>query len=248
MINVELKSSDRKVRLFIIEDNPDECEIFKEFFKFRKDIELCGISEDGIDGIEKVRQIKPDVILSDFIVPNIDGLGILNLLRKEFSKELKIIIISSVGNNKVAEKAFENGADYYIKKPVALEYLSNIILSVAQNNTNLVFSNNININRIKKCLMGLGIPVNSVGYDCILRALNDMMFSNKAMTLKEIYQFISDTIGISTDCVEAGIRNAIKKAHNLNNNFYRSVFSQDKCPSNSVFLNILKEFISINLY
>ena len=248
MINVELKNNDLKVRLFIIEDNPDECEIFEEFFGSREDIELCGISSDGLEGIKKVREIKPDVILSDFIVPNIDGLGILNLLRKEFSKDLKIIIISSVGSNKVAEKAFENGADYYIKKPVALEYLSNIILSVVESNTNFLFSNNININRIKKCLIALGIPVNSVGYDCILKALSDMMFSNKVVALKEIYQFISDTLGISTDCVEAGIRNAIKKAHSLNNDFYKSIFSQDKCPSNSIFLNILKEFISINLY
>ncbi len=248
MINVELGNSDEKVRLFIIEDNPDECEIFEEFFKSSRNIKLCGISSDGLEGIEQVRKIRPDVILSDFIVPNIDGLGILNVLRREFANNLKIIIISSVGSNKVAERAFENGADYYIKKPVDLEYLSNIILSVVGNDSNILISNNINLNRIKKCLIGLGIPVNSVGYDCILKALNDMMFSNRAMTLKEIYQFISETVGISTDCVEAGIRNAIKKAYNLNNNFYRSVFSQDKRPSNSVFLNILKEFISINLY
>ena len=248
MINVEITRGNKKVKLFIIEDNPDECEIFEEFFRYSKNIELCGISSDGLDGIEKIKKNKPDVILSDFIIPNIDGLGILKLLRREFLNRLKIIIISSVGSNKVAERAFESGADYYIKKPVDLEYLSNVILSVVEDNTNVLLSSNINLNRIKKCLIDLGIPINCVGYNCILKAVNSMMFSNKVMTLKEIYQFISDDIGISTDCVEAGIRNAIRKAYNLNNDFYRSVFSQDKCPSNSIFLNVFKEFISINLY
>jgi two-component system, chemotaxis family, chemotaxis protein CheY len=74
---------------------------------------VCIEAEDGNEAIKKVEQEKPDLVLLDIIMPELDGIEVL----KKIGKETKIIVISAVGQEKMVEEAKVLGAADYIVKP-----------------------------------------------------------------------------------------------------------------------------------
>lgn len=79
---------------------------------------------DGEQGIEKAKKEKPDLILLDIILPEIDGFEVLKQIKK-ISKS-PVIILSNLGQKKDIEKGFELGAaDYLIKAHFTPEEIIN---------------------------------------------------------------------------------------------------------------------------
>ncbi|MBI3442337.1 MAG: response regulator [Candidatus Sungbacteria bacterium] len=74
-------------------------------------------ADDGIKGIKLVKELNPDLILLDMMLPRIDGFGVLEALRNEKSiPRIPLIIISNSGQPIEVERALELGArDYFIK-------------------------------------------------------------------------------------------------------------------------------------
>lgn len=101
--------------VLMIEDNKDIAIIYKGEFEFNKfDVTLAAT---GKDGMAKAQENKYDVILLDIMLPDMDGLDILERIRKEgVNKETVIFIISNVDVPIAIEKAYKLGiAGYLIK-------------------------------------------------------------------------------------------------------------------------------------
>ena len=62
-----------KIKLLIADDNKEFCSLLCEFFKEQDDIEVLGVAYDGVEALEKVEELCPDVIILDLIMPNLDG-------------------------------------------------------------------------------------------------------------------------------------------------------------------------------
>ena len=72
---------------------------------------------DGEEGIKKIKEEKPDLILLDLILPSIDGFEVLSRIKKDESvKSIPVIILSNLGQKEEVEKGLKLGAvDYLIK-------------------------------------------------------------------------------------------------------------------------------------
>ncbi len=72
---------------------------------------------DGEDGIKKTKEMKPDLILLDLILPSIDGFEVLSRVKEDASlASIPIIILSNLGQKEEVEKGLDLGAvDYLIK-------------------------------------------------------------------------------------------------------------------------------------
>lgn len=79
------------------------------------DMGIASIIEasDGNEAIEKYKKEKPDLILLDLIMPEKDGVEVL----KEIGQEAQIIVISSIGQEEMIDKAYLYGAKSYVVKP-----------------------------------------------------------------------------------------------------------------------------------
>jgi len=71
------------------------------------------MAENGKEALEKYNVEKPDLVLLDIIMPEVDGMEVL----KKIGKTAKIVVISAVGQDKMVEEAKELGALDYITKP-----------------------------------------------------------------------------------------------------------------------------------
>ncbi|MGB2762505.1 MAG: response regulator [Minisyncoccales bacterium] len=83
-------------------------------------------SADGKEALEKFKTEKPDLMLLDIIMPEVDGMEVL----KKIGKKAKIIVISAVGQEKMVNEAKNLGAIDYIVKPFENEKVIEIVKKV----------------------------------------------------------------------------------------------------------------------
>ena len=102
-------------KVLIIEDDPFLSEIYvTKFEESGFEVFLAG---DGFAGLQKAKDEKPDVLILDIVMPNIDGLGVLRLMKAEQeTKDIPVIILSNLGEQEDVERGFELGALAYIIK------------------------------------------------------------------------------------------------------------------------------------
>lgn len=81
---------------------------------------------DGMEAIQKVKDVRPHIVLLDIIMPGIDGIEILKKIKK-IKPEISVIMITAVTDGELAKKALRSGADDYIIKPFNLNILIKIM-------------------------------------------------------------------------------------------------------------------------
>lgn len=103
-----------KKKILIIDDNTDLQEMFRIYFEDAG--YLVYISDDGLKGITEMLDLKPDIILLDLMMPQMNGFEVLETIRDYSSIKTPIIICSSLSQEEDIKKAYELGAEWYIKK------------------------------------------------------------------------------------------------------------------------------------
>ncbi|MBN1370960.1 MAG: response regulator [Anaerolineaceae bacterium] len=111
-------------KILYIEDNPDNMTLVK------RAIEAIGHNfipaETGLKGIDLASEVKPDLILLDINLPDIDGYEIARRLRASDLEHLQYVPIIAITANALkgdAEKALEAGCDVYMSKPINIREL-----------------------------------------------------------------------------------------------------------------------------
>ena len=69
-----------RIRVLIADDNKEFCDIVRRYLEKQDDMEVIGIAGDGIEALEMIINIQPEVVILDIIMPHIDGLGVLERL------------------------------------------------------------------------------------------------------------------------------------------------------------------------
>src|ERR1700727_413055 len=110
---------DDSPRLAVIDDEPG--------IRTLLEIELAGAgfdvrsAPDGASGFDLVREWNPDLVLLDVVMPRVDGLSLLPLLRRQ--TQAPIVMLSARGRSSDKIAGFEGGADLYVSKPFEIPEL-----------------------------------------------------------------------------------------------------------------------------
>jgi two-component system, NarL family, response regulator NreC len=95
-----------------------------------EDMEIVGTAEDGVEATEKIPLLKPDIVIMDLMMPNMDGLRAIESLSKS-CPEIPILALSSLDKEENIFEAIEVGAQGYLTKDVQHNELINAIRSVS---------------------------------------------------------------------------------------------------------------------
>lgn len=107
--------------LLVVEDNKDLCNMLKLQLE---DLFNIYIANDGVEGLKKVHLYHPDIVVTDQMMPNMDGIQMLQRIRKDFQiSHIPVIILSAKGTDEAKTKAISMGANAYIIKPFSKDYL-----------------------------------------------------------------------------------------------------------------------------
>lgn len=101
--------------ILLIEDDPFLIDIYT--IKLKEEGYAIEIADDGEEAMAKIKELKPNLILLDIVLPNVNGWEILRRIKKDGGlKDLKIIILSNLAEKEEVEKGMGFGADKYLVK------------------------------------------------------------------------------------------------------------------------------------
>ncbi len=120
-----------KPRMLVVDNEIDICNFVKSFFELRGF--SVGTALDGDEAMTKVDETKPDIVLLDIVMRRREeGLEYLPQMKKAHPA-IKVIIVTAMEDEKLAESAKNLGADDYITKPLVLEYLETTVWEKIKN-------------------------------------------------------------------------------------------------------------------
>jgi PAS domain S-box-containing protein len=118
--------------ILVADDNADMRAYIGRLLGAHWDVETA---EDGHAAIEAIRRTRPDLVVTDAMMPGLDGFGLLEVIRKDPDlRDLPVIMLSARAGEEARIEGLSAGADYYLTKPFSAREL------VAQVNANLTLA------------------------------------------------------------------------------------------------------------
>ncbi|MEW5872580.1 MAG: response regulator [Chloroflexota bacterium] len=112
-----------KVRVLIVDDVAETRENIRKLLQFEKDVEVVGAAHSGRAGVDSAKELKPDVVLMDINMPDMDGITATELIRRN-NPATQIVILSVQGDSNYMRRAMLAGARDFLTKPPAVDELT----------------------------------------------------------------------------------------------------------------------------
>lgn len=227
------------VNVVIVDDNPMILNTLDEVISSEAGLSVIGRADNGKDAIDMIKDTQPDVVLLDLVMPQMDGITVVENIKKKTSmlKNPAFIILSAVGGEQMTEEAFQAGANYFLMKPFDKDILVNKIRRIGKRPVRPVPGKVLEaplkaatpeeaaMNReeymkehletdITKMLHELGIPAHIKGYQYLRDAISMVVRDREMMeaVTKILYPEIAKKNYTSSSHVERAIRHAIEVA------------------------------------
>jgi len=126
--------SDPSITVLIADDHPVVRQGLAVLFEVQDDIDLVGQASDGAEAVKLTRELAPDVLLLDLMLPGLDGMGVLARLRADDSRT-RVLVLTSAGGSTRPALALQAGAAGFLYKDVDPDALVRAIRSVHDGNT-----------------------------------------------------------------------------------------------------------------
>lgn len=112
-------------RILVVDDEINVIRLLQKFLA-SKNYAVC-TAVDGRTAVEKVRELKPQIVLLDILMPGMNGMDTLKEIKK-FEPDTVVIMVTAVSDEELAKSSLEMGAFDYITKPINLDYLETCLL------------------------------------------------------------------------------------------------------------------------
>ena len=202
---------------------------------------------DGRSALEQVRELAPDLLILDVVLPELDGFGVLDQLRRE-ELPVRTMIVSAFFTEQVVSEALGKGAAYFMPKPFENTALLDRMRAVCQPAQPTAHTKNLK-NMVTDIIHEIGVPAHIKGYqylrEAILIAVEDMDVIN-AVT-KVLYPEVARRFSTTPSRVERAIRHAIEVAwdrgdlETLQKFFGYTVSNTKGKPTNSEFIAMIAD-------
>lgn len=136
----------RKIKVLVIDDSGIFCRVLSNQLKDDINIDVVGAAKDPYEARDMIIKYSPDVLILDIIMPNIDGIEFLNILKNK--RPIPTIAISGNSKNKI--NAISAGAIDFIEKPTSktISYFTENLIEKIKNAVNFYENNFVNIESI----------------------------------------------------------------------------------------------------
>lgn len=258
--------NNENVRVLIADDNREFCRNLKDYFSATNGIELVGVAYDGKEAYEMTLLTKPDVLLIDVVMPQLDGFGALSKINNssELTKKPNVIVISSIGSDKITAKAMSLNAKYFMIKPLEFSVIAERIKEFKDSSSpfkgikNVVRMPQENFDLetgVTSIIQKIGIPAHIKGYqyirEAIMMVIKDMDTINSVT--KILYPTIARKYNTTSSRVERAIRHAIEVAWDrgdpdvLDSMFGYTILSSKGKPTNSEFIAMISDKLRLGM-
>jgi len=125
------------MQILLAEDNAEDANLLKEVLLDTKIAHVLNVVDDGVDALAYLRQLgrfaqapRPDLLFLDLNMPMMNGFEVLEELREGGPRGLPIVVLTVSDDQEEIVKAMELAMNYYIRKPVELAQLTELLVLV----------------------------------------------------------------------------------------------------------------------
>ncbi len=122
------------INILLADDHRMVREGLKQLLDFEKELKVIGEAGDGYECLNLTNKLKPDIVLLDLNMPNLDGLQVLEIMKQQ-KMDCKIIILTIHKEIDYLVKALDVGCEGYVLKDSDFDTLKNAIISVYNGDT-----------------------------------------------------------------------------------------------------------------
>lgn len=249
-----------KTKILVVDDSQEVREKLSAMLKEMPEVELIGTAANGMCAIDMIASKKPDLVLLDIIMPQLDGFGVMEYL-VEHNIMPEVIVISALTQENFIFRALNLGAKYYIAKPFESESIKGRIRDVISLKKGI---SPVSINKenrlsasidekISSVFISIGIPAHIKGYHFLREAVKMVVENPDSINriTKELYPGIARKFNTSSSKVERAIRHAIEvawtrgKIENINELFGFKVYGKNDKPTNGEFIALIADKLTL---
>lgn len=243
-----------KHTIVILQDNVRKAESLAEEFEKSGDFTVVGLSSDGEEGAGLILSTQCEYCVTDLILQSLDGLGVLDRVRKAGAKT-RMIVYSSLCGDEVVETSIQKGAAYYVTKPCPEETLvkrvRDLFLTDKSDDVREVAANKSPAldEKISKIFISVGIPPHIKGYSYLREGIKLAVCDPDVINniTKKLYPMIGEKYSTTPSKVERAIRHAIEVAwargriNNINDLFGVQTYLAGEKPTNGEFIALIAD-------
>ncbi len=120
-----------RIRILIVDDHAVVRKGLVMVLRLEPDFEIVGEAEDGVRAVELARQLKPDLVLLDYVMPKMDGAATASALQSALPK-VKVLVLTGVALDDRVLDLLAAGVDGYVIKDIEPDELAQAIRTVAR--------------------------------------------------------------------------------------------------------------------
>lgn len=240
---------ERLIRVFLADGSRDCLELLRTALEQEEDIAVVGMACRGDDALARFPGSGAEILLTELLLPGMDGLSLLYRLR-EAEAIPHAIVLSGFFNDRIA-RAVSGLADHYLAKPVRTEDLARYIRAcVLGGGAERAFLRD-DVAAVTRALIDCGVMPHLDGFRYLRAGLLRILEDSSLLqgVTKNLYRDVARCFSTTPVCVERSIRSAIERAWELTTREERrsrfgALFDPwDKAPSNVPFLTAMTEFL-----
>ena len=240
-----------KIRIYIADKTEDNQLV--SYIRENEKFSLVGSSTNGEDVLESVPLLKPDFLVMEVMLSGIDGFVVLEKLKESMGENMpKVIFVTNLSHTGFVTKAMNEGASYFMVKPVKPEVLAERIFDLMQSSSQQVSTMKVNKQldeKISNIFISIGIPAHIKGYQFLREAVKLAVEKPEIIgsITKQLYPTIAERFETSSSKVERGMRHAIEvawnrgKIENINNIFGLTIYTSNEKPTNGEFIALVAD-------
>lgn len=266
---IKMGSEERK-KLLIADDDREYVSSLKNVIENATCFSEVLCSYDGAEAADMIEEALPDVVVLDMIMPNLDGIGVLErIAAMDAADRPVVVIVSAIMNDAIASRAIALGAEYFMRKPIDLKILAERIEMFA-NKVDEDGEPKASVQLVEKkqklsdkdieimvtdIIHEIGIPAHIKGYQylryAIIMVANDIEIINSIT--KSLYPTVAQAFNTTPSRVERAIRHAIEVAWDrgdtdvLNSFFGFTIANSKGKPTNSEFIAMIADKMRLEM-
>lgn len=222
----------------------------------KKGVEVTVVEKDGQKVLQKMLALRPDVVMLDAFMPNLDALAVKQRFNEAGESKTVFFVTGAFQSEQMEQELLEMGFAYYFVKPFDETVLAARVLRVAGAAERRIHSSVFDSDEltVTEILHQIGVPAHIKGYqflrDAILFTMREPDYIN-AVT-KRLYPEIARKNDTTASRVERAIRHAIEVAWDrgdvdtLNSYFGYTIHNLRGKPTNSEFIAMIADKMRLN--
>jgi two-component system NarL family response regulator len=124
--------TETRIRVFLADDHPLIRTGLSLAFEGDHKVSIIGTADNGCDAVERIKKLKPDIVLMDIDMPGLSGIAAIKALREKFP-DMLFLVLSTYNDRRYLQDSLAAGANGYLLKTISLESLANLLVDITDN-------------------------------------------------------------------------------------------------------------------